>query len=44
MKEGEKVRAVIPYEQAFGENGNAGMPPFTTIVMEIEVHKVTKKK
>jgi FKBP-type peptidyl-prolyl cis-trans isomerase len=44
LKDGESVRAVLPFEQAFGDVGNAGMPPFATIVMEIEIHSVTKKK
>jgi hypothetical protein len=45
MSEGQKVRAILPFEQAFGENGmGAIVPPFTTIVLEIEAHKVHKPK
>jgi FKBP-type peptidyl-prolyl cis-trans isomerase FkpA len=44
LRNKEKVRAVIPFEQAFGDEGTAGMPPYSTIVMEIEVHNVIKKK
>lgn len=44
MKGGEKIRAIIPYALAFGEGGMPPMiPPFTTIVLEIEVHNVIKQ-
>lgn len=43
MKGGEKVRAIIPYSLAFGENGMPPLiPPFATIILEIEVHNVIK--
>jgi len=45
MKEGEKIRAVLPFSQAFGEEGmGAFIPPFTSIVLEIEIHNLIKKK
>ncbi len=34
---GDKVRAIIPFEHALGERGSAYIPPYTTIVSEIEI-------
>lgn len=34
---GDKVRALIPFEQALGERGSAYIPPYTTFVSEIEI-------
>lgn len=34
---GDKIRALIPFEQALGENGNAYVPPYTTFVVELEI-------
>lgn len=44
MKSGEKIRAIIPFNEAFGEDGMGGIPPFSTLVMEIETHSVKKAK
>ncbi len=45
MREGEKTRAILPFSQAFGAGGmGALIPPFTTIVLEIEVHKLHKSR
>lgn len=44
MKSGEKIRAIIPFNEAFGEDGMGGIPPFSTLVMEIETHLVKKAK
>jgi hypothetical protein len=44
MREGEKMSTILPFSEAFGEEGRAGIPPFSTIVMELEVHKVKKNK
>jgi FKBP-type peptidyl-prolyl cis-trans isomerase len=43
MRLNEIRRVVIPYDQAYGERG-AGetIPPFSTLVFEIEVVKITK--
>ncbi len=40
MKEGDKARAVIPFTEAFGEEG-AGVliPPYTTLVIELTANK-----
>lgn len=42
MKEGEKARFIIPSHLAFGSNGSStGMvPPFTTVIYEVELLKV----
>jgi hypothetical protein len=44
MHEGEKMSVVLPFSEAFGEEGRAGIAPFSTIVMELEVHQVKKNK
>ncbi|MFT4521384.1 MAG: hypothetical protein ACI8ZN_000314 [Bacteroidia bacterium] len=42
-KEGEKVRAVLPFSEAFGEEGFMPMiEPYTTVVIEMQVHQVEK--
>lgn len=43
MKEGEKVKVVIPQELAYGDKG-MGMEPYKTLVFEIELIKVIKPK
>ncbi|MFT5725742.1 MAG: hypothetical protein ACI9JN_002869 [Bacteroidia bacterium] len=41
MRHGEKVRALIPFAEAFGEDGyGALIPPYTTIVIELEANKL----
>ncbi|HLW40622.1 MAG TPA: FKBP-type peptidyl-prolyl cis-trans isomerase [Brumimicrobium sp.] len=37
MKVGGKYRLVLPYNLAYGENGNRGIQPFETLTFEIEV-------
>lgn len=39
-KNGERVRALIPFEQALGEQGNARIPPYATIVADITVKEI----
>lgn len=41
MKEGEKVKVVIPHELAYGDRGQ-GMEPYSTLIFEIELLKVIK--
>jgi FKBP-type peptidyl-prolyl cis-trans isomerase 2 len=36
MKPGGKVRALIPFSLAFGDEGNAVVPAYSTIVVELE--------
>ncbi len=37
MKHGQKVRAIIPFAEAFGEDGYGPMiPPYTTLVLELK--------
>lgn len=42
MKEGEKVKVVIPQELAYGEQGSYSIEPFSTLVFEIELVSVVK--
>jgi len=43
MRQGEKVRAIWPFTEAFGEKGFPPLiQPYTTIVIEIEVHNLIK--
>lgn len=44
MKEGESVKIILPSRRAFGEGGSiAGIvPPYTTVIFEIEIVKVIK--
>jgi FKBP-type peptidyl-prolyl cis-trans isomerase len=43
IKVGEKRHAVIPYELAYGESGQRVMPPFATIVLDIEAVSILTK-
>lgn len=36
-KKGEKVRAVLPFSTAFGDAGRAAIPPYSTIVLELDI-------
>jgi FKBP-type peptidyl-prolyl cis-trans isomerase FkpA len=40
MKEGDKVKTVIPWNLAYGNRGNGPIPPFSTLVFEMELVKV----
>ena len=43
-KHNEKVRAVIPFAEAFGEDGyGALIPPYTTVVIEFKANKIEQK-
>lgn len=42
--EGTKAKLYIPYDLAYGEYGNQGVQPFSTLIFEIELKKVIKGK
>lgn len=39
MKEGAKYRFFIPYELAYGEQGNSSIPGFSTLIFDVELIK-----
>lgn len=42
MKVGEKVKVVIPYDLAYGEQGSYSIDPFSTLVFDIELLEIVK--
>lgn len=40
MKAGSTYRFYFPAEKAFGANGTEGIPPFSTVIYDIELHEV----
>lgn len=40
MTEGAKFRFVIPYQLAYGPNGYASIPPYSTLIFEVELFEV----
>lgn len=40
MKEGEELQVVIPWNLAYGERGSGPIPPFSTLVFNIQLIKV----
>lgn len=44
LPEGSKCKVYIPWNLAYGEKGSSRIPPYSTLVFDIEVTKVIKKK
>lgn len=44
MQTGTVANLILPSELAYGQNGNNGIPGFTTLLMQVEVYKVYKSK
>lgn len=40
MKEGAKYRFVIPYTLAYGPYGYATIPPYSTLIFDVELLEV----
>lgn len=36
MRKGEKIRAIVPFEKAYGAEGTQFVPPYTTVLITIE--------
>ncbi len=43
-EEGSKIQAIIPFVEAFGETGSRYVDPYATLVIEMEILKINKKK
>ena len=44
IRDGEKVRALIPFAEAFGETGYGPLiPPYTTIVIDLKADKISNE-
>ncbi len=41
MRLGEKRRLVVPYDLAYGAAGRPGVPPYATLVFELELARLT---
>lgn len=41
MKNGSKARLIVPYELAYGTAGRGPIPPYMTLVFDIEIVKLT---
>jgi FKBP-type peptidyl-prolyl cis-trans isomerase len=44
LPKGTKATLILPSKLAYGEQGNSGIPPYTPLVFEIEVVKITPGK
>jgi FKBP-type peptidyl-prolyl cis-trans isomerase FkpA len=44
MHEGEKVKVLIPSSMAYGMQGNQGIMPYTPLIFDIELVKITSNK
>ena len=43
-EEGSKIQAIIPFAEGFGESGSAYVDPYATLIIEMDILKVIKKK
>ncbi|MCE9559660.1 MAG: FKBP-type peptidyl-prolyl cis-trans isomerase [Armatimonadetes bacterium] len=44
MKKGERRKVTIPYNMAYGKNGRPSIPPYSTLVFDLEVINLTPAK
>jgi peptidylprolyl isomerase len=42
LKVGDKATLFLPYELAYGENGNRGIPPMSNLIFEVEIVSTTE--
>ncbi len=42
MQRGTKAKMIVPSQIGYGQNGNQGIPGFSTLVFEVKIHKIIK--
>jgi FKBP-type peptidyl-prolyl cis-trans isomerase FklB len=43
MSVGAKYQLFIPYNLAYGAQGSPGIPPFATLIFDVDLHEIVKK-